>query len=133
MKNFLEEHAMTVVYVVIGLILFSSIGIFTYNNKNIKETVPSGKDETMENLQVNQSEKPVLEIKCSRVRLGTEFKPLDYVVKAEDYKGKNIIDKVTWSNAEEVNTSKEGIYKVQYTLMDDQYMVVRKEVSFLVD
>ena len=134
MKSFLEEYGMMIIYVIIGAMLIGTIAAFSYNSNDLKANVSNTK-EIKESGEVGLSaeDKPVLEVKSSRIRKGSEFNAADYIVKAQDASGNNLSDKVEIYDYEKVDTSKEGKYTVIYVLKDDSQLITKAKAMFLVD
>ena len=86
--------------------------------KEIKVTVSSS------------NEKPIINVNDVTLRVGDTFNPLDYV-KAEDKEDGNITSKIIVKE-NTVNTSKEGTYKVVYTVTDSDENTVTKEIKVTV-
>ena len=79
---------------------------------------------------VKSNEKPVINASDVEIKVGDTFNPLDYV-KAEDKEDGNITSKIIVKE-NTVNTSKEGTYKVVYTVTDSDKNTVTKEIKVTV-
>lgn len=134
MKSFLEEYGMMIVYVIIGVFLIGSIAFFSYNNNDLKDKVLVTKDvKESGSTGFAAQDKPILEVRSSRIRKGTEFNAADYIVKAEDSKGNDLSDKVEIFDQEKVDTAVEGEYTVVYVLKDESQLITKAKALFLVD
>ena len=80
--------------------------------------------------QLIPSEEPVIEAKDTVIKVGDTFKPLS-LVKVTDKEDGDITNKVEII-ANTVNTSKAGVYKVVYSVTDNDKNTVTKEIKVTV-
>lgn len=134
MNEFLEEHGEILVYGIVGIFLVVMVcWVCNSKWKNITPEYKTNKSEDNGSfIKDNKGKYPVI-VADDIIYVSYHTKELDCkdFVKAKDYDGKDITDKVKIYGT--VDTTKKGVYKLRCTVMSDNQLSSSKYINVIVE
>lgn len=134
MKAFINDYGMFIAGIVIAIMLASVLFTFTYKNETLANAVAKpGYFSAGNNASLAAKEKPTLIVVNGVVFTGTgDFNAKDYIVKAEDAEGNDLIDSVT-IKGDDFDTNVPGDYTIKYSVKDSNHLISKAQAIIRVE